>query len=111
MKLTKKPAVALHRRLWNWVADETERQQRIVHKYEYPLFKHLAIDNDCWCCEYARNACKCVEEHACIYCFLKWKNGICLGSEYTRWIHARTWQEAVYWARVIAALPERKDIK
>lgn len=30
MKLTKKLAVALHRRLWNWIADEKERQQRKV---------------------------------------------------------------------------------
>ena len=30
MKLTKSKAVRLHRKVWNWIADETEKQERIV---------------------------------------------------------------------------------
>ena len=30
MKLTKSEAVRLHRKMLNWIADETEKQKRIV---------------------------------------------------------------------------------
>ena len=30
MKLTKSEAVQEHRKMWNWIADETEKQERIV---------------------------------------------------------------------------------
>lgn len=126
MTLTKKLAVALHRRLWNWVANESERQKRIVSKSEYPLFKHLKTCNNCWCCEYARERAKIglvahtkyenkriirynMHCQKCEYCPLKWKAENCISSqsEYGKWVSAETWQEAVYWARIIAQLPER----
>lgn len=130
MNLTKKLAVELHRRLWDWVANESERQKRIVGKSEYPLFKHLKICNNCWCCEYARERAK-VEPvtptkyedkwiirynmyyQRCKYCPLKWgtENCVSLQSEYGKWASAETWQDAAYWARVIAELPEKEDIK
>lgn len=107
MKLTKKLAVALHRRLWSWVADETERQQRIVRKSEYPLFKHLEVESNCWCCEYADSECI---SHCSNFCPIKWSNGSCDG-EYRKWGRAKTWQEAAHWARVIAELPERENVE
>lgn len=30
MKLTKSKAVREHRKMWNWIAGETEKQERIV---------------------------------------------------------------------------------
>lgn len=109
MKLTKKLAVALHRRLWNWIADETERQQRKVGKVEYPLFKHRIINAGCFCCEFV-----IVENHeTCDYCPIMWKFGSCQfggeRSEYRKWLNAKTWQEAAHWARIIAQLPERNE--
>lgn len=126
MKLTKKLAVALHRRLWNWIADETERQQRIVRKSEYPLFQRLAIKHDCWCCEYAKTARKndifkkagddnnkkkdmLSSIFICAYCPIKMRNQCGHGSEYSQWFNATTWQKAAHWARIIAQLPEREE--
>lgn len=116
MKLTKKLAVALHRRLWNWIADETERQQRKVQKIEYPPFKHFKIHNDCWCCKYARTARKNdivkkaqIKISICPYCPINWGSYHCLRSEYGEWDFAATWQEAAHCARIIAELPERNE--
>ena len=39
MTLTKELAIKLHRKLWRWIADETERRKEVVEKYDYPLFK------------------------------------------------------------------------
>lgn len=106
MKITKKLAVALHRKLWNWIADETERQHCRVEKEEYPLFKRLLILNKCWCCEYAQGNC---EE-----CPIVWhiRNKFLGGSpcelaEFRDWENAMYWCESARLARVIAELPER----
>lgn len=120
MKLTKKMAVALHRRLWNWIADETERQQRKVAKGEYPLLKHAGLENDCWCCEYARTARKndivkkgreILKLPICVYCPINWGGYSCSDNEYDEWYFSYTWQEAAHWARVIAELPEREKVE
>lgn len=107
MKLTKKLAVALHRRLWNWLAAETKRQQRKVGKWEYPLFKHLGIESDCWCCEYIASKSP-YGEFECLECPLDWGEAICALGAFSEWENAETWQEAAHWARVIAELPERE---
>ena len=119
MKLTKKLAVALHRRLWNWIAAETERRQRKVEKWEYPPFKHFKIHDRCWCCEYARTARKNdivkkaqIKTSICAYCPINWGGYYCSDdkyNEYDKWFFSNTWQEAAHWARVIAELPERVE--
>ena len=118
MKLTKKLAVALHRRLWNWIADETVKQQRKVQKFEYPPFKHFKILSNCWCCEYARTARKndivkkgreMLKTPICEYCPIHWENDKCSDGEFDEWFVSDTWQEAEHWARVIAELPEREE--
>ena len=123
MKLTKKLAVALHRRLWNWIADETVKQQRKVQKFEYPPFKHFKILSNCWCCEYARTARKndivkkgreMLKTPICEYCPINWGDYSCTDNErskYVEWNFAVTWQEAAHWARVIAELPEREEVE
>ena len=111
MKLTKKLAVALHRRFWNWMANETEKRQRIVQKREYPLFKRRYILSRCWCCEYTQGDCK--------KCPIVWhikKKFLgkcqCESAEYDEWQdarNARDWREAARIARVIAQLPETEE--
>ncbi len=118
MTLTKKLAIKLHRKLWNWIADETIRRKEVVGKYDYPLFKRKKIYYSCWCCEYAKGD--------CMNCPIKWsgKSKIfsCLGlsvkgcayGEYDEWRKKAmrgNWQGAAHWARIIAELPERDERK
>lgn len=111
MKLTKKLAVALHRKLWNWIADETEKQQCYVQKREYPSFKRLLILNKCWCCEYTQGDC----EKCPIIWHVKKKflgRCQCASAEYGEWgdaVDAGDWREAARLARIIAELPEREN--
>lgn len=53
MKLTREQAIAEFRKMWNWIADETERRNRVVEKIEY--FEENGLEevvNDCFLCEY-----------------------------------------------------------
>lgn len=109
MILTRELAVVLHRKCWNWIADETERRQQIVNKEEYPLFKRREIEGLCWCCQYIHE-----NNTDCRDCLISWEHGMCRQfhgrkGEYGKWFNAETWQEAAYWARVIANLPERRN--
>ena len=125
MKLTREEAIQKHRELWNWIADETERQQDFVSKEEY-YYEHPEITqplNLCFCCQYVDersdyNASDCVDERSdynasnCLaLCPIKWKSGHCewSGSEYREWRNAEDWLEAAKYARIIANLPERSD--
>lgn len=114
MTLTKKLAIELHRKLWRWIADETERRRCFVEKIDYPPFRHIDVDVACWCCKYARQEIGSLTKKTCTKCPIKWKYGECLGrgrgkGEYKKWENATTWQEAAHWARVIAELPERDE--
>lgn len=40
-KLTKEKAIEEHRKMWNWIADETLKQKRKVNENEY--FQHLNL--------------------------------------------------------------------
>ena len=113
MKLTKKQAVKEHRKMWNWIADETERQKRKVSKedyfnahpeYEIPFCK-------CFCCEYdLKNGIG-----NCVKCPIKWSGarniGICCcienAASYNKWFYSMAWKDAAKYAREIANLPER----
>lgn len=113
MKITKKLAVALHRKLWNWIAEETETQQRCVQKWEYPYFLKHDIRHLCFCCEYTKMDCD--------KCPIKWniknKNAFavpCTLAEFGEWrdaVDVGDWHEAARIARVIAELPEREENK
>lgn len=131
MELTKEKALELHRQLWNYIADESERQGRIVSKKE--AFNHFGwpgIAQYCWCCEFSiqklRNFDK---EHGyvdirwkCDFCPIIWKDEyfICVSlfSPFHSWDYLYNkgdkadWydvQDAIKYAREIANLPERKD--
>lgn len=73
--LTKEKAIELHRQLWNYIADESERTGKIVTKID--AFKHFGWRYDikalCWCCEYCG--------YHCYMCPIEWPgNDGCLCS-------------------------------
>lgn len=50
-KLTKKKIIELHRKLWNWLARNPNKE-----KYDWPewiRYEEILIKSDCWLCEYA----------------------------------------------------------
>lgn len=111
MNLTKQDAVELHKKKWLWIADETERQQRIVKAREY--FEAIQQQEPLlysYCCDYAKQNAR---GRACDNCPIQWPhsydnqkapNTPCLNSYYYQWSHARTWEEAALLARQIANL-------
>lgn len=107
MNLTREQAIAGHRKMWNWIADETNRLKRKVEKSEY--FNAMGIDdipdNRCYCCEFViRNQFRCKYD-----CIIDWGEGIgCVDSYYKEWLCADDWKEAARIARIIANLPERR---
>ncbi|MFR2774827.1 MAG: hypothetical protein ACLTBR_03240 [Anaerostipes sp.] len=126
-KLTREQAVSLHRKMWNWIADETERTRTIINKYEY--FKAMGItysydipDYACYCCEYAIQQNNEEYENRCKCCPLDWGSDcdeyMCLDKKFMgyydglfeRWNLATSIydiEESIELAREIANLRER----
>ena len=113
MKLTKQQAIEGHRKMWNWIADEIEKQKS---EYWIPSLKEcycyenkLTLISDCFCCEYNNNYKECPK------CPLDWiESSYCCGDEkslYHRVLYPKRWQEQADLARQIANLPERKDVE
>ncbi|MCH5186818.1 MAG: hypothetical protein J1F63_00340 [Oscillospiraceae bacterium] len=117
-KMTKAEAIANHRKMWNWIADETEKRQRCVSKDEY--FYTVDIANRphqrCYCCEYsAQNGILPFPEYDCGLCPVVWPfGGLCCTPDedglYDCWCrtYGLDWQLAAELARQIAELPERE---
>lgn len=120
MKLNREEAIANHRKMWNWIADETERIKRSVDKTEYFIANGIRPNERpahlCYCCQYDVQqyhlpmcaACPidwgCYEISACDYpnaAYYKWKENARIGS--------KEWRIAAYYARAIANLPERES--
>ncbi len=113
MKLTKSEAIANHRKMWNWIAEETLKQKRKVEKSEY--FKAHGITDipliECYCCEYAKNN--------CLNCPIDWGGefGACMSRDtaddrkglYWLWLLEPDYLTAAELAKKIAELPERKE--
>lgn len=112
MKLTREQAIAEHRKMWHWIAEETERRRRKVYKHEYTnmFFPNNDITNDCFCCTYDKQF-----YWDCKRCPIEWdpiEKDICCNDYnalYYRWRKTNNWQEAAALARQIAELPERKE--
>ena len=57
--MTREEAIANHRKMWRWIADETERRECAVKKTDY--FDAMGIHEEdrplsnCYCCEYINN--------------------------------------------------------
>ena len=114
--MTKQEAIAAHRKMWRWIADETERRKYAVKKSEY--FDAMGIpeenrpSDNCYCCEYVMNH----NRTDCDLCPIEWPGRHCFGGRglYKKWVDASdndNWAEAAALALVIAELPEREDIK
>ena len=111
MKLTKQEAIDLHRQKWLWIAEETEKQQRIVKAKEY--FETAGLEEPLlysYCCEFAKNR---PRGRVCDNCPIQWPHSYnnetapdspCLNSYYYQWSHARKWERASVLARKIANL-------
>lgn len=113
--MTKQECIENHRKMWNWIADETEKQERIVDKGDYfnvmkipyksrPLF-------ECYACDFC--------EADCEKCPIQWEMGKCYhgDSPFVKWGEAvmiarinplKFYKEVAQYAREIANLPERK---
>ena len=129
MKLTKEEAIANHRKMWNWIADETERLERIVSKAEY-FQKHNISNYDipphsCYCCAFD------LQYWAlplCGACPINWgvnteitsciieESAFCSKKEspFRKWVtvvnyYPDDWERAAKFAREIANLPEREE--
>lgn len=107
MNLTRERAIAEHRKMWNWIADETEKLKRKVEKSDY--FNAMGIDdipdNECYCCEFNVYHPDYCDEH----CIIDWGcDKWCLNSYFKKWLFTYDWQEAARLARIIANLPERR---
>ena len=104
MNFTREQAIELHRKMWNWIADETEKQKRKVYKDEY--FYKIGIENApknmCHCCEFNnKNPINClIKSSICSYKY----------PYYAYWItcNSKNWKEAARLARIMANLPERE---
>lgn len=123
MALTREQAIAEHRKMWRWIAEETEKQKQRVRKQEY-LVKHGYYDylgniplNDCFLCDYT------FQEGLpdCSLCLLDWdseqEDYMCERKSenedgyYCKWYSTsdNNWQRAAKLAKIIAELPERKE--
>ncbi len=109
MKLTREQAIEEHRKMWNWITDETLKRKHCVSKEDY--FKEHAEyrkipRNECWCCEYDN-------EHCCKFCPIDWGNEVScmeLVSCYMKWYEcliSDDYEQAVEYARIVSELPER----
>ena len=130
MELTREQAIAEHRKMWNWIADETERLGNVVDKDDY-FSRTEAITRiptaECFCCAYGEQFVDDKIKHIqqrCAHCPLVWDSHIdkamCLcKEEYTDnnglfglWVDACTYghvEKSVKLARQIANLQERTD--
>ena len=119
-ELTKEQAIEEHRKMWRWIAEETEKRQKIVHKEDYfkEYFPAEIIFCNCFCCEYAVRISGISE---CKFCPIDWDSKynhcMCMNKNfrhdglYSLWGFATScddWKEAAELARQIAELPERK---
>lgn len=120
MELTREEAISEHRKMWNWIADEIEKEKRYQYieglKKEYCDREGYYIRNNCFCCEYTYT------KYICDYCPIEWKSEVedfmCIQKYeedddeglYALCCNERDWEEQAKLARQIANLPERQDL-
>lgn len=71
MGLTKEQAIEEHRKMWRWIAIETQKRQIPVKKEEYlkKYFPDESIIKNCFCCEYDGFS-------ECAYCPIYWNSSL-----------------------------------
>ena len=125
MWLTKEQAIAKHRKMWNWIADQLENPeaQKSVYdlKEEYCIRNNINILSHCFCCQY--DSIEFFNDYnvkKCSNCPLKWGTENEYEDYYCEqedglWITANNlsklnrFKEAAEVARQIANLPEKEE--
>lgn len=119
-KLTREQALFEHRKMWNWIADETLKRKVCVTKEDYfETFKNEysdKIESNCWCCEYIKNK---YGFRKCSKCIIDWNkcgepvSFICMSGLFGKWFDlviiyykSNDYEKASDLARQIASLPE-----
>lgn len=121
--LTKKEAVKLHRHMWNWIADKTEKRGKFINQMDYfeamdiPPEERPSVNS--YCCEYD-NQKNGEDTDCCKYCPINWNSecdeGMCCDKKnpydrrglFLRWSDTNSIKERVKLARKIANLKERE---
>lgn len=122
LELMKKNFICKHRKMWNWIADQTLKLKRKMSKQEYFKVLNIPIDeipyNLCYCCEYAKFSAEIYNNVMCDNCPIDWKSNAkycqCLDvsklqhdkGSYFRWMDTQEYKESARLARIIANLPE-----
>ena len=109
MNLTREQTIEEHRKMWNWIAEQTMEHQRKIEMVEYMqvYFPDTYILGHCFCCQYIYQMFKWYRN--CIYCPVEWGAISCEneGSVWIKWKNTKDWEKASKYAKQIAELPER----
>ena len=107
--MTKQEAVANHRKMWNWIADQIEERKQAINieelkrRYTQDVYGKT-ISMDCFCCEYD-------DEHdgySCSHCPVVWPNRTC-DLLYYVCSKSADYEDQAMIKRKIANLPEKSD--
>ena len=122
-EMTREEAIGRFREMWLWIAEESKKKCRKIHKKEY--FEHIGVKrtsvrSECYLCEYAFYAFlkKTESLRCCDLCPINFqvdeaKSDItgCRGnySLYRFWDECNNtdWKHASMYAKMISELPER----
>ena len=115
MPITYQQAVTEHRKMWNWIAEQTELYQTCFSKDNYlELMGNTKLTNDCFLCQYTVRRWRdepWSTQNYCDYCIGIWSENPeknCSLTTYGAWCQAYRkddWELAAKYARLIAHLP------
>ncbi len=115
-KLSREQAIAEYRKMWKWIAEETEKREEKVYKFEYFEHKGMAEESipahKCYLCEYMmqiKGRCRCLTD-----CPIDWcgsRNCTCFPSPYVLWDVSAYWEDCYRYAKQISELPEKGEIE
>lgn len=107
-----------HRKMWNWIADESLKLKRKVSQHEY--FEAMNIDDELW----PFNMCYCCQislcRGGCNVCPIDWKSSVielkCQDKNerfdrkgmHGKWADEPDYKKSAKLARTIANLPEKE---
>jgi len=107
MKLTKKKAIELHRRvLWDWLYHHPSKNKEDCPRWEFNGGDIPRVSIDCFLCEVS---------DSCEDCPVEWPGGDgCMSTSdhkagvFKKWLHAKSPHTKKKYAKIIRDLPERK---
>ena len=124
-ELTKQEAVENHRKMWNWITEETLERKSIVGRFDYFREMGIGLGEDrpfllSYCCEYDNQRKLEVGYRICAHCPLDWGSKVdsCMCMDkyeiddnnglLQKWIKEKDYKKCAELAREIANLEERK---